>query len=336
MTSPPTSRRSRTRPRPPRPWKPPSAAGSRARCVNLFERVVLYNQLENTVQLADSPGLAQELQAPPGPRGRPAPPEPGRGRPVPSAAAAARAEPRRLAEHRRGPGWPARPAAPGPDAPGHGGRRLPGRAARSLQPERGRTARARRQRPAPGPAPRRQREPVQPGPALLPGHGDLRAGPARPVRFLAGRRELLQAAAFSLLAAGAAGAHRGPGLAHHPPGPAAGHQPVLLGGVRRAGRAVVLGLVLERMYRQGLRHRGGGRGGVRLADHRPPPGHGGGHHGDDAGRAGLQLLAGHPRGDASPSATAAPSWPGSSPSPTPCASTSRPTRTRPPPAPWWT
>ena len=36
--------------------------------VNLFERLVLFNNLENSVQLADSPGLYAELQAPGGPQ----------------------------------------------------------------------------------------------------------------------------------------------------------------------------------------------------------------------------------------------------------------------------
>ena len=60
--------------------------------VNLYERLVLFNQLENTLQLADSPGLYVELQTPPGPqtaqrfqsladaaRFRPLPPLPGQG-----------------------------------------------------------------------------------------------------------------------------------------------------------------------------------------------------------------------------------------------------------------
>ena len=167
------------------------------------------------------------------------------------------------------------------------------------------------------PEPREQRVPLQPRPALLSGHGRSTVL-ALLVLFVSWvwKPELLRPAAFSLLVAGAVVHTAGPGCAHHPPGPPAGHQPLLLRHLRGLGRGGARpgpGADVP----QRLRHRRGRRRGLRLADRRPPSGHRGRHHGDDAGRAGHQLLAGHPRGDHHHRLLAARSWPAPSPSPTP-------------------
>ena len=247
----PTSTRSRSRPRRPSPSRPSSARRFQSAIVNLFERVYLYYQLRTPCSWPDPPGLAGRS------RRLGAPDAAQRHQAMASWPTSAPCRPRRARGPRPGRAS-ARPCAAGQGAvhPGLeplaqlGG--LLGQDARHLQPGRGG---APGRDLGPGPTPRRHvrpRDHLQPGPALLRGHVDLRRWPSSCL-FVSWiwKPELLRPTAFALLCAGAivhtAGLVSRIILQGRPPVTNLYSSAVFVG-----WGAVILGLILERMYRKGF------------------------------------------------------------------------------------
>ena len=145
------------------------------------------------------------------------------------------------------------------------------------------------------PDPRRPRDHLQPGPALLRGHGHLRPGAARGLRLLGSGSRRSCGRPPSACSAPAPscrppGSSRASSCRGGPPVTNLYSSAVFVG-----WGAVLLGHRPRAHVPQRLRHRGGRGLRLRLAARGPPPLRRRRHHGDDAGGARLQLLAGHPR-----------------------------------------
>ena len=217
------------------PVEPKLRSRYQSAVVNLFERMFLYHRLKNTLQLEGTPGLAAEIAAREGP-----------GAPQRHQALA------QLAYFR-----PLLPTTPTGDGWRNVGEAL---ARRRRRPEPGLEQWARlgvayraqdpasfnravadltgdrRARPPRGGRAAGHEWLFNRGPALLLGHGHLRARAPRRLRVLGVEARAHAAARLRAARRGRARAHARPRLARDPAGPAAGHEPLLLGGVRRLGR----------------------------------------------------------------------------------------------------
>ena len=262
---------------------------------NLFERLYLYFRLKNTLQVSGSPGLAPEV----------------------TMAAAPGAGPRHQALEQLAH---FRPIPPEPGTTGDGwlnvGQALSRAAAGQQAPALGPWARLSVAYMAQDPGSfdravadvRAADAAVRPEAVAQAGHEVVfnRAQPfysgmvvyvlALLLLFAswAWKPRLLQPAAFGLLVGGRRHPHRWSGLPRDPAGAAAGHEPVLVRGLRGLGRRDPRGHHRAHVPAR-LRHRGRVRRRLRLAPGGAPPLRHRRHHGDDAGGARLELLARHPR-----------------------------------------
>ena len=234
--------------------------------VNLYQRIDLYLRLQNTVQVPGGKPLAVGAGRRQRALGAGAALAPRQRLLLPAAPAAGRRQ-GQLAQRRRGPGRGGarrghrrRAGLAGPCRRGLRRRRR-GR----LQPGRGRAAGLRRGRQARGGGPGRPRDRLQPRRSLLLGHGHLRGGAAPGLRLLA----------LAARAAAALGPARcsWPARWSTPRGLISrvilqGRPPVTnlySSAVFVGWGAVVLGIVLERMYRKGFGTAVAAAGRLRLA-----------------------------------------------------------------------